>query len=76
MTSTTPNVTPMAAKTATKRKRLLAELRPGAKLLVTEGLKKGREATYRGPDDANPWLLRVTIDGAPRVVRFDWVTLR
>jgi hypothetical protein len=73
--ATRPTTTPMDADTATRRRALLKTLARGTKLLVTEGLKKGRTAVYRGPDDDNPWLLRVAIDGVPRVVRFDWVTV-
>lgn len=64
---------PLSEENTRARARLLGQLRPGDKLTVLYGLKKGRTATYRAPDRDNPWLLDVMIDGCRRVVRFDYV---
>lgn len=70
------NVKPMTPEQTRARARLLKKLKPGDKLEVTAGLKKGREATYVGPDASNPHLLRVTIERVPRVVKFEWVEIK
>jgi hypothetical protein len=70
-----PMYVPMTPADESRRARLLSKLAPKTKLLVTGGLKKGRTAFFVNPADDNPWVLNVVIDGAPRIVRFDWVEI-
>ncbi len=65
---------PMSEEDQRARARMLKRLEPGARLLVTNGIKKGRTAVFVRADLDNPWLLAVLIDKVPRVVRWDWVT--
>lgn len=65
---------PMTHEQHTERERLLSRIQPGDPLLVVEGLKKGRTAFFQRADGDNPWLLCVTIDRRPAVVRWNFVT--
>lgn len=69
-------IMPMTPEQTRARSKLLKKLTRGATLDVVKGLKKGREAIFQAAHSENPWLLRVLIDRAPRVVRFDFVELR
>ena len=67
------NIEPMTAAQRTAKKHFLCKIEPGMKLLITDGIKQGREAVYRGERKDNPWMLDVIIAGRASIVRWNWV---